>query len=460
MLLYLLLFSIIFLWMIAYILNKKDVLSPPNTICFSFIIAILFGICNIKTWNFYMGERTFWVVIIGIISFFIGYFFIYYYMELKYKNINIVNVDNEVIIKNSKLYLFIFIECITFILIYHTINDIPGESIGEKILMSRVASSTAALNTELDVDEYKVNSMVYSLYWFCYAGTIMVLYKCVIDYISREKIQKKFFLVFLLMILMTLLLGTRGSIIYLIITGFIMVYMLWLKKYKWEKRLSKKFFLKVFFIVLVVVFLFSTIGLIIVGREEQLNEFSGSLLENVFFQLSIYIGAPLKLMDLYLYTDYGIDENFPIPGYATFGQFYRFIARRIGFDNWIDVNILSTEFRTDNTVMLGNVYTMFMKYVEDFGFLGLVILCLIMGIIFAYMYERIKYNKFNKKNIDMCLIIYAYLFKALILAFFAELFYANVDWSFIRILISFKLFEFIFIECSIKEYKKREINDT
>lgn len=454
MLLYLLLFSIIFLWMIAYILNKKDVLSPPNTICFSFIIAILFGICNIKTWNFYMGERTFWVVIIGIISFFVGYFFIYYYMELKYKNINIVNVDNEVIIKNRKLYLFIFIECITFILIYHTINGIPGESLGEKILMSRVASSTAALNTELDVDEYKINPMIYSLYWFCYAGTIMILYKCIMDYISARKIKKQFFLVFLLIILITLLLGTRGSIIYLIIIGFIMAYMLWLKKYKWKRRLNRSFYLKGFLIVILVILLFSTVGLIAVGRVEQLTDSGSNLLENIFFQLSIYIGAPLKLMDLYLYTDYGIDENFPIPGYATFGQFYRFIARRIGFDNWIDVNILSIEFRTDNTVMLGNVYTMFMRYVEDFGFLGLAILCLIMGIIFAYMYERIKYNKFNKKNIDIFLILYAYLFKALILAFFAELFYSNVDWNFIRILISFKLFEFIFIESSIKNDNK------
>lgn len=454
MLLYLLLFSIIFLWMIAYILNKKDVLSPPNIICFSFIMSTLFGICNIKTWNFYMGERTFWVVIIGIISFFIGYFFIYYYMELKYKNINIVNIDNEVIIKNSKLYLFIFIECITFILIYHTINGIPGESIGEKILMSRLASSTAALNTELDVDEYKINPMIYSLYWFCYAGTIMILYKCIMDYISARKIKKQFFLVFLLIILITLLLGTRGSIIYLIIIGFVMAYMLWLKKYKWKRRLNRSFYLKGFLIVILVILLFSTVGLIAVGRAEQLTDSGSNLLENIFFQLSIYIGAPLKLMDLYLYTDYGIDENFPIPGYATFGQFYRFIARRIGFDNWIDVNILSIEFRTDNTVMLGNVYTMFMRYVEDFGFLGLVILCLIMGIIFAYMYERIKYNKFNKKNIDICLIIYAYLFKALILAFFAELFYVNVDWNFIRILISFKLFEFIFIESSIKDDNK------
>lgn len=447
MLLYLLLFSIIFLWMIAYILNKKDVLSPPNTICFSFIIAILFGICNIKTWNFYMGERTFWVVIIGIISFFIGYFFIYYYMELKYKNMYITNVNNGVIIKNIKLYLFIFIECITFFLIYHTINSIPGESLGEKILISRVSS----LNSEQAVDEYMINPMVYFLYWFCYSGTIIIIYKCIVDYIFNGIIEKKFFIVFLLMILMTLLLGTRGNIIYLCIVAVVMGYMLWLKKYKWKKRLSKKFFIKGIIITFLVVFLFATIGLIVIGREEQLTEFSNDLLENVFFQLSIYIGAPLKLLDLYLYTDYGVDENFPVPGYATFGQFYRFIGRRLGFDNWSEVNVLSTEFRIDNTVMLGNVYTMFMRYIEDFGLFGLFILCLIMGIFFAYMYEKIKYNKFNRKNINMHLIIYAYLFKALVLAFFSEAFYNNLGWDLFRVLISLKVFEIIFIDYPVKE---------
>ncbi|WP_304153467.1 O-antigen polymerase [Megamonas hypermegale] len=453
MLLYVLLFSIIFLWIIAYALDKKDILSPPCILCSSFIIAIVFGIYNIKEWNFNIGERTFMVVIIGIVSFFIGYYLLSYYMRIKYKNVLLENkTDIKIIITDKKLYLFIFIELVTFILIYLSINNIPGDSLGEKILASRIASSTAAMGTGNDIEEYRINPMIYTLYWFCYASTIMIIYKCAIDYFFHGHIEKKFFIIFSLIIAMTLLLGTRGSIIYLIITAFIMSYILWLKKYNWKKRLSKKNIMKGISIIILIVMLFATVGLIAIGREDQLNSFSNNLLENVLFQLSIYIGAPLKLMDLYLYTDYGIDENFPIPGYATFGQFYRFIARRIGFDNWIDVNILSIEFRIDNTIMLGNVYTMFMKYVEDFGFVGVFVLCLIMGAFFGYMYKKIKYGQVNRKNIDMHLIIYSYMYKALILAFFAEYFYASVDWNFIRILISLKIFEFIFIE-----YQKKQI---
>lgn len=451
MLIYLLFVSICLILLISYVLTKRDLFAPPNMLCYSFIMAIIFAIPNIKLWNFYMGERTFFVILLGIVFFCIGFYIVYFFM-LSRKKYTIENklIEESIYIRNSKFYLFIIIELITFIAIYISISNMPGDSIGEKIFSYRVSAIVGS-------DENKINFIVMSAYWFCYASTIIIIYKTLLDYFCNKVFDKKCIIVFILIILMTILLGTRGNIIFLLISAGMMGYILWSRKYNWRKRIKKKFLLKIFSVIGIILVAFPTIGLIVVGRDKQLDDLGGTLIENIFFQLSIYIGAPLKLLDLYLYTDYGVDENFPVLGYATFGNFYRFISRNLGID-MLDQGVpLSLKFREDNMVALGNVYTMFMKYMEDFGFIGLCILCLIMGIFFAYMYVKIRYGKdiYSKKNIDMYTIIYSYVYRALVLAFFAEAFYVHLDWNFIRMLISFKLFEIIFLD-NIPKNKESE----
>lgn len=447
MLIYLLLVIICMMLLISYILTKRDLLAPPNMLCYSFILGIIFAIPNIKLWNFYMGERTFFVVLLGILSFFVGFYVVYFFMLLRKRyNIETKLTNESIYIKNSMFYLFIIIEIITLVAIYFSIDNMSGDSISEKIFSYRVSSLVGS-------DENKISFIVISAYWFCYASTIIIIYKTFLDYFCNKIFDKKCIIVFILIILMSILLGSRGNIIYLLISASIIGYILWSRKYNWKKRIRKKQLLKIILLVAIIIITFPTIGLIVVGRGEQLDISGGTLLENTFFQLSIYIGAPLKLLDLYLYTDYGIDENFPILGYATFGGFYHFIGRNLGIDALNQGGVpLSLTFREDNMVALGNVYTMFMKYMEDFGFIGLCILCLIMGIFFAYMYVKIRCSKniYNEKNMDMYTIIYSYLYRALVLAFFAEAFYVHLDWNFIRMLISFKLFELIFIEKNLK----------
>lgn len=441
MLIYLLLTIICLILLMSYILSKKDLLAPPNMLCYSFIASIIFAIPNLKLWNFDMGERTFLVVLLGIISFCLGFYIIYFFMASRKKYSISTKLPNRgIYIKKSKFYLFIIIEMITLGLIYMSINSMPGNSIGEKILSYRVSAIVGS-------EENKISFWVMSAYWFCYASTIIIIYKVLLDYFCDKIFDKKCLVVFILILLMTLLLGTRGNVLYLLISASIMGYVLWSRKYSWKKHINKKVVFKGIFIASIILIAFPTIGLIAVGRGEQIDSLGGTLTENIFSQLSLYIGAPLKLLDLYLYTDYGVDENFPVLGYATFGNFYRFISRNLGID-MLDQDVpLSLKFREDNMVSLGNVYTMFMKYMEDFGFIGLCVLCLIMGMFFAYMYIKIKYarNIYSKKNIDIYTIIYSYVYRALVLAFFAEAFYIHLDWNFIRMLISFKLFELIFL---------------
>ena len=69
--LYLLWFLVIFLFFVAYIISKKDLLAPSILTCIMFIICIMFAMINIKAWNIHYQLKTFLIMLAGIISFII-----------------------------------------------------------------------------------------------------------------------------------------------------------------------------------------------------------------------------------------------------------------------------------------------------------------------------------------------------------------------------------------------------
>lgn len=72
-----------------------------------------------------------------------------------------------------------------------------------------------------------------------------------------------------------------------------------------------------------------------------------------------------------------------------------------------------------------------------------------MGAVFGYLYYHIKYSNLRsiENKINYKLIIYIYLYIGISLSFFSNFFYETlVNIQFIKVLIYFKMFEFIFIK--------------
>ena len=80
---------------------------------------------------------------------------------------------------------------------------------------------------------------------------------------------------------------------------------------------------------------------------------------------------------------------------------------------------------SSNNREIGNVYTMFYKIIYDFGFLGVVLLTLIMGIYYCETYRKIKSER-SGKIIDLRLLAYAYLFNDIVMSAFSNRFYETV----------------------------------
>ncbi|STY72102.1 Uncharacterised protein [Megamonas hypermegale] len=445
MLIYLLLVIIMLFWLISYIFTKKDILSLPSIFCGTFIISILFAIPNLEKWNFDMGERTFGVIFLGIVSYCISFFIIYYLFIIKNKNLKYMKRYSPVCITKKKIYLFLIVQIITALLVYIEISKIAAlygmtDSLAEKILAYRV-------NYVMEGDvEAKLPSYVEWLYGFSYFGTYILIYKMACDYYNKIKVPKIYILVVSIEVIISLLFGNRGFSINLLIYLSILYYIFYLRKSFWVINIKKITIIKIGIVMVGALVLFPTLGAYIIGRTND-DFFDRDMMLYIWDNLSIYIGAPLKLLDLYLYTDYTDVSDMPL-GFATFQNIYSWIALKLNIINW-QVTNLGLEFRTDNFSSLGNVYTIFRPFMMDFGYIGVIVFTLFMGTFSAIFYYLIKYKRslWNRSNIDYYTIFYGYLFCQILFSFFSNRFYGNIfSFSMIKTIILCFIFEYIFIK--------------
>lgn len=442
---YLLLVIILLFWLISYIFTKKDILSLPNIFCGTFIISILFAIPNLERWNFDMGERTFETISLGIVSFCISFFIIYYLFIIKNKKLKCMEKYTPVHITEKRLYFFIILQIITAFLLYMEISKIAAiygmtDSLADKILAYRVNYVM-----EGDIDA-KLPSYIEWLYGFTYFGTYILIYKMACDYYNKIKVEKKYILIIIIEIMISFLFGNRGFSVNLLIYLSILYYIFYLRKSSWAVNIKKATIIKFGIAMIVALILFPTLGAYIVGRTSD-DFFDRDMMFYVWDNLSIYIGAPLKLLDLYLYTDYTDVSNMPL-GFATFQSIYSWMALKLNIVNW-QVTNFGLEFRTDNFSFLGNVYTTFRPFMMDFGFIGVVVFTSFMGAFSAVFYYLIKYKRslWNRSNIDYYTIFYGYLFYQILFSFFSNRFYSNIfSLNMIKTIILCFVFEYIFIK--------------
>ena len=109
--------------------------------------------------------------------------------------------------------------------------------------------------------------------------------------------------------------------------------------------------------------------------------------------------------------------------------------------------------RIDNGQSFGNVYTMFRPYVQDFDYVGLIILSIFIGVIVGYVYFLIKYKQ-NNNIININIVIYSILLSCLIQGFFSDVFYRTIfSTYFLKFVLYFKIIEWIFLSKKInKDY--------
>lgn len=447
MLLHVMIVFLLILTMISYNLSNKDYLSAPVILSATFLLAAL--ICEPYTykWYFDMSLTTFLVVMLGIVS-----FISFYYITLRKKRGSSEAVELSVPIYSvfsitwKGTILFTAFQIFVMFLCLQYINEIAAtfnmtNSLSQKIIAYRL--SVVANDGTLDIPPIP-KLMAYSRK-FAYIGSLFFVYRMAVIRAVSKKWDKKSIIIVICTIALSLLEGSRGAVLLNIVFPFLIVFYVYrMRMHAWKIHLTVRK-LVIFFVVALIGMVVFYSSLIIVGRGDDIGlESIGELISASFEQLAIYLGAELKLLDIYLTQEYypGTSMFF---GEHTFSGFYDWLYLKLGI---VTINN-DFGFRTVNGIFLGNVYTMFRTYYTDAGFLGVILFSGIMGACFGYMYYKIRYIRFpyNKKAIDVWLLMYAYIYYSVALAFFSNWFYKEVvSITLLQGIISYFLFKYLFVK--------------
>ena len=410
---YILLMILLSYLMFNYVLCQKDVLAAPVIVTGTFLFGTFCALANNKLWGIDLSAETVIIISVGIISFSLGY------VAVKQKRINMSLIfANNIDIENWKSIILIFYGVITIILYYSEVKRMAsayGYSGGFSMMMSAFSAVTK-YKTTLGANIDGMSGFVNVLYKGLTAIAYVYLYLLVRLVSLPKNVQKKkskaiiYFLPIAEFVFCTICSASRLAILKLFVAGALLYFIFKSADNGW-RRVDLSSYRKIILGVLVVAFLFSyTRGL--VGRNNSLDPFS---------YITAYAGGPIELLDLYLKNPDGATD---LIGQETFSAIYSLLFKITHNPNFN--YSVHKKFRNAATgVTVGNVYTAFRAYYNDFGLLGVLIIPGFIGFFYAKLYKRVK-QKTSKYPINFNVLMYVYFSAGFVFMFVDDLFCSTI----------------------------------
>ena len=143
---------------------------------------------------------------------------------------------------------------------------------------------------------------------------------------------------------------------------------------------------------------------------------SSRILENALDTIAFYAGLSIPSLDLYF-------ENVPYPPNQIFGEhtltgIYSVLRHFSDAIPWLYTPW--SDFATFHNVR-GNVYTVIRRYHQDFGYIGLYMMMFFLGFFYSFLYL-----KFNRKQKNLGLLLYAMIFAPIVEMSIEERFFMTV----------------------------------
>ncbi|MBQ6965924.1 MAG: oligosaccharide repeat unit polymerase [Bacteroidaceae bacterium] len=400
--------------LLAYYTLGRNFSRPTILYVSGFLVCSVVAYCWKEEWGLRkMSPITASIIILGA--------FIFYLVELwdfrkHKKQIDTRREDMSFKpINNFRLILFLLFQIVTFILMakaqmaYAVSTDL-GEAIGE-------------INKEKKFENALIQYPFYVRFPYFISMTSRPLWCILFPYYlfkPRRYNSQKFFLFLNFMATMvgTLLSGGRTSILYIIISFLVFLYMGFQYKKGWRGGLFPRKVMAVIAVVsaLFIVF-FAELGYAI-GRKESETSENASLL------FAVYCGAEIKNLDDYIQHPFRQgNESGQFAQYTLCGM-YDMIAIREG-KNEGRLNQPDLRFNDYGDYPLGNVYTTYYNFILDFGFLGALICTGVMSLIASFFYRKSVISRFwQTGRLDLWIVYFGfYMPAACFLSFFANKFF-------------------------------------
>ena len=429
---YILFFILIIIYLVSYFVSQKF-FSPSCLICLSYIVAVYFAILNINVWKIDLSEKTFWIIIVGVLAFvmqFVIIYFLYYGNRMNVNKLKEKNKINQIKVDSKIINIFLIFETLSLLMyIYFSMKSM---NVGLDITKFFTKISSYRL-MKIDGEEisgipfYVKQLIKLSKAFFCVYSYVIInnlIYANVKN--IKYKISIKYFFSFGLLVIISLFSASRFDLA-IMLTYVFMLYYILSYRHNNRKKVDLKKVIKLVTIIMVVIYLFSATKELF-GRTGEYTTIE---------YLSHYFGGSIELLDLYIRN--------PITKSDIWGK-ETFFAINNTLSNFGVINAKYTihlEWRYSNGVSLGNVYTAFRMYYNDFGMAGVIILQILLSFIFSIGYIKSLESKEN--GIDFGTIIYCYCIFSLVLHSYRDFFYSQIiSINYINIIIYVYVVKLIF----------------
>ncbi|MDK7472873.1 O-antigen ligase [Bacillus paranthracis] len=399
---YILIFLITILLLLSYFLTNKDILSPWFISCSMYLISTIFLAINAENWNVEIGAKTVLTIICALIIFGVGELVVRYAYEKrtttgkKSTAIQLPNNGRPIVIPTYQIGL-ITVAMLIILMWYFKETyrlSLLGGNPGDYTLMlkyARSASVTNAINPILTLLLALCTSMAYFLIF------VIMYNKIYFD----KKVKWRVYLIPLIFFVGQLVLTTGRQFFIQLITTFIIISFILIKRKNNWSRKNKK----LIYIGLLAILLF--LGLFFLLGFLTNKSFLG-----FYRTISIYIGSSIVGLDHYLKNPTAsspyIGGNTLFGIYASLGQFGFSVPKLyapleffyIGYDG-------------------SNIYTPLRRYIQDFSFLGMCLIQLLLGMIYASALMYIR----SRQKIGVSIIIFAMFFYPIVESAIEERFF-------------------------------------
>ena len=424
---YLLFFALCCMFIIAYLINQKDILSPWVITIGMFLVSTVFAILNIETWDFQLSSITVIVILSGVFAFGVGELLVSAMFEKHGKAKSIVHTKkaNRIEVQGWILAVIVIgMICGLLVMVKQTYD------------MSLQAGNPGGLATMLEYARklyiqpgYTIGKASIHISLMGKALSAIFLYFFMNNVFYDKKKRDILYLFPVVLYLGMAALGT-GRTFMIEFLGMALIFGLIIerKKNNWVTISIVKVAL-IAVAALLIFFIFFFLFGFITGKSQGTK---------LFDMVSVYTGMSIPSLDVWL------NKAKDIP--TVFGEETMYgvtsVLRKLNIIQYLRETVRHLEF-VDFGDATGNVYTCFRRYINDFGYVGMLLVQTAVGSFYSVFYNNIK----RENGFGILLIFYGILMYPLLMQSIDELILSSyLSTSYVYLVIYILVFYFILIK--------------
>ena len=364
---------------LSYWYYKKDFSGPLFLLCASMLLCFTIVGLNYENWEIsYYGfhSKTYFTFVLAVIGFFVGTAIIRALMS--YKPDTLKEEIDPVIMRRTHMNFpyVMFAVMSVFLLVAYIAVKIKGKGLD----FSSVSAIRASLRAIYD-EEKTYGFFSSQLFEILVAIAYLSLHRImVVKFVHKEKINKLVFVPLGSFLIFALFTTDRNILIRFFLFGLVS----FVTSYEWKKSIfvrNRKLVIKVGIIGIVFALVFWSFG-------KMKNYKSG--FERA---MGIYAGSGIYAYNLWI-TDF--DDQYT-DGQQTFSVVQNTLAAvGIGEESSVPHNAEFIKYDSSNGYHFEtNIYSALRPYYQDFGYAGVIIIPLLTGALFEFLYLKNKRDKFG-----------------------------------------------------------------